>query len=370
MKQIHFKSMLFILFFIGVACNKQNPEITSTGGALNYLSKPHNIGMIIGFNFDNSSATTDSINTCWGEAISAGMSAGRLQIDWPDIETSEGVYNKALVEDLLGNYHALGLQTHVLISAYDSEGPDVPAYLEGLDFDDVRIINSFKNLMDWVIPIIENNGGYAISVANEPDNAFQDNKKLVNQVLNFFETVRNHIHEINENIGVSITMNTVNLEHSKSDMKKIMNEVDYGCFNLYGAGLFPLDAPYSKERNEANIQEMLDFAGLKLIVIQELGMHSDTDLLNSSEEIQRDFFTTFFTIMENEERIKAAYIFQMVDWSPGTAAIISEAYEADTPQWFIDQYGRVLETLGMIDFETGERKLAWNEIIHWIEKFN
>jgi len=370
MKQIYFKPIVFFLLFISMACSKVKPEITTKGGELNFLNKSHNIGMIMGFNFDNSPATIDSINARWDEAISAGMSAGRLQIDWPDIETAEGVYNVALIEDLLGNYHALGLQTHVLISAYDSEGPDVPAYLDGLDFDDERVINSFKNLMDWVIPIMVNNGGYAISVANEPDNAFQENNKLVNQVLNFFEPVRNHIHAINENIGVSITMNTVNLEQSKSDMKKIMKEVDYGCFNLYGAGLFPLDAPYSKDRNETNIQEMLDFAGSKLIVIQELGMHSDTDLLNSSEEIQRDFFTTFFTIMENEPRIKAAYIFQMGDWSPGTVAIISEAYEADTPQWFIDQYGRVLETLGMIDFETGERKLAWNEIIQWIQRFN
>lgn len=263
-----------------------------------------------------------------------------------------------------------GLKTHLLISAYDSGGPDVPSYLSGLDFDDDKVINSFKNLMNWVIPMLAANNGYAISVSNEPDNAFQDDKNLVKKVVNFFKPVRDHIHGINDNIGVSITMNTVNLSNSEKDTEKIMREVDYACFNLYGVGLFPLDLPYMKQQNENNIQEMLDFSGSKNIVIQELGMHSDTDLLNSSEVIQQDFFNTFFSFMEKESRIKVAYVFQLVDWSPETVDLINASFDAETPQWFIDQYERVLETLGMIDYTTGKTKLAWHEVIFWIEKFN
>jgi hypothetical protein len=370
MKRIPIYLIGLFIVLGAVACKKNKLKIDTKGGELALLSQPNNIGMIEGFNSSNPAATNDSIALAWNEAINAGMSAGRLQIDWPDIETAEGVYDKAMVEERFKTLSDQGLKIHLLISAYDSEGPDVPAYLNGLDFDDDKVIASFNRLMDWIIPLLANNNGYAISVSNEPDNAFQDDKKLVKKIVKFFKPVRDHIHGINDNIGVSITMNTGNLIHSENDMFKIMREVDYGCFNLYGGGLDQMTVPYTKAQNEANIEDMLIFAGSKNIVIQELGMHSDSELLNSSEQIQRDFFTTFFTFMQKETRIKAAYVFQMVDWSSETGEVLNESYEPETPQWFIDQYGRILETLGLIDYQTGERKLAMTEIINWIGKFN
>ena len=45
----------------------------------------------MGFNFSNPSATQDSIEARIQEAIKEGMSVGRLQIDWTDLEPEEGV---------------------------------------------------------------------------------------------------------------------------------------------------------------------------------------------------------------------------------------------------------------------------------------
>ncbi|MFK8039586.1 MAG: hypothetical protein AB8B74_14945 [Crocinitomicaceae bacterium] len=344
---------LLVCSFTLSSCKKNKMKINTKGGELSLLAKPNSIGMIEGFNIENSQATNDSIIECWNEALNAGMSVARLQIDWPSIETSEGVYDKEFFESRIKLAAEDGLATFVLISAYDSEGPDVPDYLKGVEFDDAKMIESFKKLMDWVVPVLAANNGYAISVSNEPDNSFQDNKKLWKQIRNFFIPVRDHIHAINESIGVSITLNTGNLEFNKNTMKKLMVEFDFGCFNLYGSGLFPLDIPYTAEEIESNIQEMMDFAGEKNIIIQELGTHSNSEILNSSESIQRDFFKTFFTRMEQEDRIKAAYVFQLVDWSPETTKIITSSLDGEVPSYFTEQYGLTLQSIGLIDYKTG-----------------
>ncbi len=369
MKTITLLISAFLSLGLFFSCQKKKPIIKTKGGELNYLVKTQNIGMIAGFNPDNPPATADSIEVAWNEAIAAGMRTGRLQLDWPDIEPEKGVYDEAFVLEQMNRMQSDGLSIHLLVSAYDSEGLDVPDYLSGRAIDDPEVISRFNQLMTWIIPLFVERGGYAISVSNEPDNIFQDDEKLADQMIRFFEPVQDHIHTLDENMGVSITMSFGNLKHSRKEMKKIMKLVDYACFNFYGSD-FLLDQPYSTAENEINIGEMIEFSGSKNIVIQELGLHTDDSLMNSSEQLQRDFFDTFFNKMEQESQIKAAYIFQMVDWSPTTVEIFNALFESDVPQSFIDEYSAILKTIGLIDFETGQRKLAWKTVIEWIKKFN
>ena len=115
---------------------------------------------------------------------------------------------------------------------------------------------------------------------------------------------------------------------------------------------------------------MLDVSGEKNIVIQELGMYSGNTTLNSSQEIQRKFFEVFFSEMKKEERIKAAFNFQLVDWSPEVTELFNEMLEVeDLPQDFIDQFAESLETIGLISYNNGERKKAWDEFLFWLTEF-
>jgi hypothetical protein len=53
-----------------------------------------------------------------------------------------------------------GLQPFLLISVYDSHGPVLPVDLSGNDLNDPELIQRFKNLMDWVIPLLVEYDGF------------------------------------------------------------------------------------------------------------------------------------------------------------------------------------------------------------------
>lgn len=351
-----------------------NPEIEAVAGELPLLNGTNKVGMIIGFNPSNPAATNDSIQARWQEALDAGMSIGRLQIDWPELETAPNSYDMNALESRLMEYQNLNLQTFLLISAYDSEGPVVPADLQGLSFDDPILINRFNSLMNWVIPMLVEYDGYLISITNEADNQFNDQPQLPQQILKFLRDVKSHIHSLNEEMAVTVTIAEGSLDDGRPGIPEIINECDVACWNFYGAK-FQFADPYyiAQSENEIinDIQRLLDVSGDKNIVIQELGMYSGNTYLNSSQEIQREFFEIFFEQMEQQARMKAAYNFQLVDWSPEVTDSYAEAFEGeDVPQEFIEQLSESLETMGLINYSNGTRKSAWNEFINQIKQKN
>ncbi|MEM6841375.1 MAG: hypothetical protein AAF632_04060 [Bacteroidota bacterium] len=370
------KSYLFLLIwacFLGFSCEEANNDpapSSSVAGDLPLLNSGQHLGMIVGFNPSNPAATTDSIEARWQEAVQAGMSIGRVQIDWPELEPEPGEYDKGALQGVLEDLENQGLQPFLTLAAYDSEGPVVPNYLEGISFDDPQISTQFALLMDWVIPMLVEYQGWAITISNEPDNAFAEEPGLADEILVFLRNSRTHIHQINDEMAVTVTFNIGNLAQSRANMQKLRDEMDVASFNIYGSGLFPIDRPYSPQEIREEIDAILDFTGEQNVIFQEVGMHTNQPLLNSSEEIQKTFFTTFFQAMENEPRMKAAYVFQLVDWSTETIEFFNTLYEPGTPQSFIDQYSAVLASLGLIQYENGQRKAAWNEFIQWIETFS
>jgi|AntRauTorckE5430_2_1112549.scaffolds.fasta_scaffold06073_2 hypothetical protein len=379
MKKMEFSFFVIaVLLFIG-ACQKEDndviPQIDSIAGELPLLNGDNRIGTIKGFNPSNPPETLDSIAVSWDDAINAGMSVGRLQIDWPELEPSPNTYDKVNFEQRLMEMKAEGLQIFLLISAYDSGEPVVPDDLKDMGFDDPEFIQRFKNLMDWVIPLLVEYEGFLISISNEAENSFGEVFDLDNQILIFLQEIKAHVHQINENMAVTVTFSEGSLDEDKPGIYEILTQCDVASFNFYGAkSQFTAPLYYvaqTESEIRADIRRMLDVSGEKNIIIQELGMYSGNTALNSSQEIQRKFFEVFFTEMKNEDRIKAAFNFQLVDWSPEVTEIFSEMLEdEDLPQEFIDQFAESLETIGLINYNDGTRKKAWDEFLFWLRAFD
>lgn len=364
---------LWIVFILSIgACDQDKIDVDTTSIAENLplLNKVNAVGTIIGFNSYHSIATEDSINARWNDAVQAGMSIARLQIDWPDLEPFENTYAKDLLRQELEKLSNQKLQVFLTITAYDSDGPVIPAYLDHLAIDHQMLIQRFNRLMDWVIPLLVEHNGWVISIANEPDNDFPDHPEVAEKILTFLIAVKSHIHQIEPKMAVTVTMAEGGLDAGLAGMKEIVNASDVASFNFYGSNSDKADAPQTAEKIRTEIRDMLNFTGEKRVIFQELGMHSDSQLLNSSEEIQRMFFTTVFQEMQKEPRLRAAMVFQMVDWSEETISILNQDFGQEVPQWFIDQFSASLASIGLIYFENGQRKKAWNEFIKWVKQFN
>ncbi len=359
---------------LSAACTLIPPKIDSVAGELPLLEGENRIGTIRGFNPSNPPATLASMDASWEAAIDAGMSVGRLQIDWPELEPSANTYDKESFEQRLIEMKSQGLQTFLLISAYDSGEAVVPEDLKEKDFDDPEFIQRFKLLMDWVIPLLVEHDGFLISISNEAENSFGEVRGLDRQILRFLREIKDHVHEIDKNMAVTVTFSEGSLDDDKPGIYEILAECDVACFNFYGSKSQATPPLYYASQTEAeilaDIQRVLDVSGEKMIVIQELGMYSGNTTLDSSEEIQRKFFEVFFTEMEKQERIRAAFNFQLVDWSPEVTEIFNEMLaDEGLPQQFIDQFAESLETIGLINYSDGTRKKAWDEFLLWVQKF-
>ena len=373
-------AVLAILFSL-TACENNgsvvDPQIDSIAGELPLLKGDNRVGTIQGFNPSNPPATADSMTARWNDAVNAGMSVSRLQIDWPELEPSPNSYDQAGFEQRLFEMKTQDLQPFLLISAYDSDGPVVPDDLAGLDFDDPELIQRFNNLMDWVIPMLVEYDGFLISISNEPDNSFGEVPGLNNQILEFLINVKEHIHQINDEMAVTVTFAEGSLDEDKPGITAILAVCDVASWNFYGAkSNFNNPDPYyyiaqTESEIKSDIQRMLDVSGEKMIVIQELGMYSGNTFLNSSQETQRKFLEVFFSEMKSQERIRAAFNFQLVDWSPEVTEIFNKMLENEgLPQDFIDQFAESLETIGLISYNDGMRKSAWDEFVFWISEFD
>ncbi len=367
-----------VLTLLISACEKDDkdviPQINGIARELPLLNGDNRIGTIKGFNPSNPPATMDSMAARWNEAINAGMSVCRLQIDWPELEPSPNTYDKVRFEQRLMEMKAQGLQPFLLISAYDSGEPVVPDDLQEKNFDDPEFIQRFKSLMDWVIPLLVEYDGFLISISNEAENSFGEVTGLDNQILIFLQEIKEHVHQLNENMAVTVTFSEGSLDEDKPGIYDILAACDVACFNFYGAKSQFTPPLYYVAQTESeiksDIQRMLDVSGEKYIVIQELGMYSGNTTLNSSQEIQQKFFEVFFSEMKNEERIKAAFNFQLVDWSTEVTEIFSQELEDEgMPQEFIDQFAESLETIGLINYNNGTRKKAWDEFVFWLKEF-
>jgi len=363
---------IIILFSACTTSTKtEEPKIDNIAGTLPLLVEHNTAGIIKGFNPSNPPATEASIEAGWQEALDAGMSVSRLQIDWPELEPYPNTYDQDNFEKRLMEMKAQGLQPFLLISAYDSGGPVVPDDLAEKDFDDPELIQRFKSLMDWVIPLLVEYAGYLISISNEADNSFSEVPNLHKKVLTFLLEIKEHIHKIHEEMAVTVTLAEGSLDEDKPGINEILAVCDVASWNFYGAkSTFTLPYYYAVQTEREikhDIQRMLDVSGEKNIVIQELGMYSGNTTLNSSEEIQRKFFEVFFTEMNKSDRIKVAYIFQLVDWSPEVTEIFTEILEEEEmPQEFIDQFSESLKTIGLIHYNNGTQKKAWNEFLFWL----
>lgn len=339
-------------------------------GELPLLAGTNRIGMIEGFNISNPQATRDSIVAKWSEAKNSGMTVGRLQLDWSELEPAPNTYDRPSLQSRLENLNAQGLQPFLLLSAYDSDGPTVPTDLEGIRFNDERLIDRFKGLLNWVVPLLIENGGWALSISNEPDNSFRELPTLSSDIKSFARAIRDHVHTISPKMAVTVTFAEGNLASHSNEIAAVLDECDIACWNFYGSFLDTENLTYaakSVEEIRSSLKAVLGLSGIKKSIIQELGMHIGLD---SSEEIQRLFYQTFFEQMETESQLEAAFAFQLVDWSPDTIDFYTASFDTESfPPGLLDAFSESLATIGLLDQRNGQARPAWNELMLWTTRF-
>ncbi|MCK5845249.1 MAG: hypothetical protein KAG97_11110 [Victivallales bacterium] len=341
------------------------------------LPQGQHLGYIEGFNPDNSPKLRKVMDGAFAESVVNGMRVARIQMDWTDLEPTKGVYHRKKLAERLRFAHSKGLAIYLLLCSADTDSLNYPKdlldkggtrFAKGLKPDAPVIVARYKSVLDWAIPIAKRHGVYCISVGNEPDTHFENDSTFMTHFLRFVSAVRDHAHTIDSDIAITYTSNCDPVTHPERGYgKDIADAVDIFCFNLYGYGD---SAGFDRKATEETLRGMLALSKGKPVQIQELGCSSicnpdrNWKFHKSSYKIQSQYFDWAFKRIKSTKRIRAAYVFQLVENSPYIDKWYAKAFAGEdmSADW-VKSLCSWLKGLGLIRFDSAKKKPAWKEFM-------
>ncbi len=325
--------------------------------------------MITGFD-PLDQARADIAETRYDEAKAAGMSIGRIQIDWAELETARGVYDANALDDAFADPLLDGLDIYVTLSTLDSEGLTVPAYLsdgEGLRSDltlaSPEVIDAFEDMLDWLAPELERREVWALSLGNEVDVPVDDGQVSRGEAEAFYLAGLARWNTISPPIASSVTFTIGAIDTVPDLFEAIRDGSDLVTYNYY---CLASDLTVTGESEwQARIDDMKQAAGDRQIFIQELGCpvgyspQGQPTSIGGSLDNQARFFEFFGEQFAQDPQLRAATLFQLYDWSPGLAAQFAQPLRNEGFPVLADRLEEWLATVGLVRWSDGTTRPAW-----------
>jgi hypothetical protein len=320
----------------------------------------------------------------WNDALEAGMTTGRIHLDWASVETGPNTYDKEVLRQNLQSMKDDGLVPFVGLYAIDTEGLTVPpdlldeteptSLVGGISMDDPLVVDRYEAMLDWAVPLIVEEGGYILSIANEPDGYMEERPDEVDNVIHFYEEAIEHAHTLEPELAMTVTLTGAPVDAKKFFHDDVMAVIDVASYNYYCLRLtdkFELRSPLAETVPE-DLAKLVEASNGKEVVLHELGCpagwtHRDS-VIGSSEAKQQEFFELALQQFRSTPKLRAAYVFQMVDWSQELTELYVEPFEDEPlPPDFLDSFKEWLETSGFITYYEGRIRSAWAVFLEHVE---
>jgi hypothetical protein len=307
------------------------------------------------------------------QARAAGLEVARIHVGWDELEPGPGRFQLDGLTTQLDA--AAGLAVQLLIETVDSEGFSLPrdlvtgdgALVDGLSFDDPLVTDRFACLLDQVLPALDDHPVFAISVGNEPDTRLDDvdprsdeGLTWIDTLVGFLEPARDRVRAARPEIGVSMTLRQGSLEAGIDTLGPLISAGTVATFNYYCQGPDFFVQPATVVPGELDAIEAA--AGGLPIVLQELGCPAGAanSTIGASETLQEQFYATVAEELAARPAFQAAFVFQLVDWSPELSATFADAFaDAGFPELGA-QVEESLSTLGLIRYDDGTPRPAFD----------
>lgn len=355
------------------------PATAEPPRAMSLLPDGHHPTFETGFNIDNPRFLRRAIAAYQNEATQAGMDVKPFELDWSELEPRPGEYDLDETIDRLAEYQENGWQPLIYLRAIDSDDLTIPAYLKGsedavslsdVDVSAPEFIASYTNLLDVIVPIVRDYDGFAIMVANEPDNFLTPHPELTDQVVDFVTAARTHIHSLDDALAVGVALSNGFDHDDDADTVRpplphhlaLINASDIAVYNFYCLRVSDADQPASVRDR---IATRIDAAAGRDIIFQELGCPGG-EAAGLTETFQSRFFELAYSEMR-DTNTRVSVVFQLVDWTQATIEFYAEALRPildaepafkenpDLIFLYLDQ----LSAIGIIDAKDGTPKPAW-----------
>jgi len=317
------------------------------------------------------------------EAVAAGMKVARVHVSWGELEPTAGQFDLSSLTDGLSQTVPADAAVLLLLETIDSESFQLPRDLidperpyrlaQDRRFDDPVVLARFDALIEAVLPVLAGRRVFAIAVGNEPDNFLDDvapsseeGRAWVAALAGFTMHARDRFHARLPGVAVGMTLRQKSIERGIDTLGSILEASDVAIFNYYCQD----EASQIEDaaRVGPHLDQLLAAAGELPVVLQELGCpagpgDSSPSLLAATEAKQAAYLAAVASRMRSEPRLRAAFWFTGVDWSPALTAITTDALrDAGYPE-LAAQFEESLRSCGLLRYEDGSIRPSWSELV-------
>ncbi len=292
----------------------------------------------------------------YSEAVAAGVQATSLSLSWDDLETQPGVFSPTPHFLQIGAdfYGPAGTKLVLGINPIDTNNNRVPGYLDGLAWDDPQVVDAFKALLDWALPIVGAVDLHALSIGNEIDATLASTSEWT-AYTSFWEQVSSHARSIRPGLRVGSKVTIGGITGPFADRAFALNQLSDVVLTTY----YPLNGDFTI-KPPSSVQGVFDdvvnrYPG-RTIMFAEIGSPSTTQC-GSSQTLQAEFVREAFQAWDRHaDHVELLEWVWQHDIPPEAVATFEQYYGLSNP-CFLDYLG----TLGLKSFQ-GQAKPAWTAL--------
>jgi hypothetical protein len=287
-------------------------------------------------------------------AAKAGVTGDQLFNLWNELEPSPGqidISSPAGGINYLGG--TLGWTLELTIGILNTTVNAVPSDLQGVAFDDPRMIARFHNLLDQIFPILDPHVAY-LSIGNEVDVFLAAHPGQWPQYIAFYDDAVAYVHAHAPGVKVGVAATWAGTSGaSKTQVADLNAASDVWIITYYPLGndfiVEPPDSPLS------DFPAMVNIAGGKPVVLQEVGYPASRKL-ESSNAKQAEFVQNVFSAWQAQGAAIPFLSYVMEhDLNRKYCAAEPGYYGVPDPDGHFQDY---FCTLGLLTLEGG-RKPGW-----------
>ncbi|MEL6498728.1 MAG: hypothetical protein AAF937_09830 [Planctomycetota bacterium] len=317
------------------------PMATSAqAGDLPLLEPEKGLGLIYS---ERDPAAEPLTDRAWQMVIKRGVNSYQLAVPWDQIAQPDGTPDMSYVEPLLDLLQQSGLQVCFTLQSVDTTALRLPAVLmdptnprrlrPDLSFDSPEVIGHLTALLDELVPLLAQCGGFALSLANEVDIYLSLNPDQTLPLAVFAEFGRVHGKSLAPDMRFGVTL--THKAMATPDLTLLMMSVSDAAIFTY----YPLDGDVENPAViEFDFDSMEAFAGGRPIILQEAGVpgapaDGSPSVIGASDELQRAWVEAVYREVRERESIRFVSWLHLADWPADTIAFFEQYYGLSEPDF-------------------------------------
>ncbi len=284
-------------------------------------------------------------------AVNAGMTYMHMAPKWNEMEPKPGLYNFEDPDSSVNRAEEHNLPLELGIRIIDTNQRSTPDTYKNWAWDDPRMAEKLNDLLQALGPRLKGRARW-VAIGNEVNAYFDDRKAEIDQYARLLDRVIGTVRTSFPGALFTVNFTSDAVSRLQSDYKAITSKVDFISFTYY-----PLNADFAvKEVDQVKIdlQRMIDAAGDRKVLFQEIGCPSARSLKSSEEKQAKILEQVFHVLKENKDRVMAANILWMSDIPDSLVEQFGQYYQLPNSE----NFKAYLATLGLFD-QQGKAKLAW-----------